>query len=133
MADTMRRRTVAQDALIDDRLEPARDRARRACWRARFRRAWDAETPDDALARALDLPPGALAAMLAAPYAGTGWAMAEAASRRLARRPVARVDLAAQTAIALRIADRLRAVAIARRPPAADRFDSALLAVADPA
>jgi GT2 family glycosyltransferase len=95
MADTMRRRVLCQDPLLDDRLEPAADCARRARARATLRTLWLAPDPagSRALAAALGLPPRRLAAWLRHRYFGTAWAHVEATTPVLVRRPVARRDI----------------------------------------
>ena len=135
MADTMRRRTMAQDATIDDRLEPVRDHARRCRLHRRFRTAWAAAQPGAieafGLARALGVGRAELACMLAQPFAGAGWAMAEVESALLRRRtPVLRTDLATQTLVARRLRDQLAAV---RSPRAAGRAGIAARVAAAPA
>lgn len=93
MADTMRRRITRQDSMIDDRLEPAHMRARRAALRVRFaaaRRAGDCPPP---LSLALGVAHAELAAALALPFVGAGWAMLEECSAALPQQAVARADL----------------------------------------
>ena len=106
MADTMRRRMVVQDAFIDDKLEPARicaerARGRAASWRAWSGRANSSDVSD--LAANLGLPASLIEECLAAPYFGEAWEALEAASPALARRQVARAELAEQTRIARQI------------------------------
>ena len=108
MADTIRRRIVRQDAAVDDRLEPARARARRAALRAAFRDARGRRAGPPALAAALEVGRDELAAALALPFAGAGWAMLEACSPALQQSPVLRADLARQTRRARQLLDRLR-------------------------
>jgi len=107
MADTMRRRMVAQDALIDDRLEPAANCATRALARAQFRRAWSspAERPAllDVLARDLRLDRNRLERRAALPCFGAAWEMLEQSSPVLTRERVSRAALAIETTHARRI------------------------------
>jgi glycosyltransferase involved in cell wall biosynthesis len=109
MADTMRRRIVHQDEWIDDRLEPALPRLRRAVLRQRFRAARDDASRVPSLARELGLRPAELAASLALPFHGAGWAEVEVRSPVLQRQGVRRADLARETAAADGILARLRA------------------------
>jgi len=109
MADTMRRRIVRQDEWIDDRLEPALRRLRRAVLRAHFRAARERMVCPASLARQLRLPLPLLAASLARPFFGAGWDTVEARSPVLRRHAVRRADLARQTEIAEAILARLRA------------------------
>ena len=109
MADTMRRRIVRQDEWIDDRLEPAFPRLRRALLRRRFRAARKDTNRSPSLAHALGLPPAGLAPSLASPFLGAGWAEIEAQSPVLRRQGVRRADLARETAAADVILARLRA------------------------
>jgi len=128
MADTIRRRIVRQDPTVDDRLEPARDRARRAALRAAFREARDRLALPPALAVALEVGIDELAAALALPFAGAGWAMLEACSPILQQNPVLRDDLARETRQARQIRDRLRSRV--SNPAAAGRAGTALPAAA---
>ena len=94
MAETIARRMVRQDPMIDDRFEPAEACRRRATLRAAFRRG----ASPTALAAALKLPAPLVRMAAATRYFGEGWAMLEAASPVLVRRPVLRSELAAETA-----------------------------------
>jgi glycosyltransferase involved in cell wall biosynthesis len=109
MADTRRRRIVRQDEWIDDRLEPAFIRLRRAMLRRRFRVARDSATCPPSLARELCLSPGALAASLAFPFLGAGWAEVEAQTPVLRRQRVRRIGLAREAVVADAILASLRA------------------------
>ncbi len=102
MADTMRRRVVRQDPLLDDRLEPAAACAHRAQSRHDLRQVWARPTPGGvaALTDRLLLPADWLAAWLRTPFFGTVWAQVEATSRTLQRRTVARCDVERETAVA---------------------------------
>jgi len=107
MADTMRRRMVAQDPLIDDRLEPAANCATRAWARAQFRRAWSGAEERaellDSLARDLRLDRNRLERRASLPHFGAAWEMVEESSPVLARVRVSRAGLAVETAHARRI------------------------------
>ncbi len=93
MADTMRRRIVHQDSMIDDRLEPAHMRARRAALRVRFAAARRAGDCPPLLSLSLGVAHAELAAAMALPFVGAGWAMLEACSPALLQQGVARADL----------------------------------------
>ena len=97
MADTIRRRLEQPDALLDDRLEPAADCARRARCRADLRRLYDDPTRDIAkLADRLGLSPGRLASVLRTPHFGMAWDVVERCAPVLRRRPVAMAEVRAQ-------------------------------------
>ena len=113
MADTMRRRMVAQDPLTDDRLEPASICAVRAWGRAAARIAWSSgKHPDliEALATHLALPPAMPELWLQRPYFGEAWAAIEAASPVLKPIRVARADLAEQAREAQNILSRVQPI-----------------------
>jgi hypothetical protein len=107
MADTMRRRIIAQDPFIDDRLEPAATCATRAWARGVTRRAWSSIEQRAAiigqLAADLRLDPAALAGWMTLPHFGAAWELIEQQSAVLTREPVARVRLPAEMAHARRI------------------------------
>ncbi len=97
MADTIRRRMEHPDALLDDRLEPAADCARRARCRADLRRVYDNPTSDIAeLADRLRLPPARLALLLRTPHFGMAWDVVERVAPPLRRRPVAMAEVHAE-------------------------------------
>ena len=112
MAETIARRMIRQDALLDDSLEPAADCLRRARARAALRRLYErgrlarpASFGGDrsavaALARLVGLPPDLIARWLDKPFFGSTWARVEAESPVLVRRPVLRDELAAHRATA---------------------------------
>lgn len=131
MADTIRRRIVHQDSTIDDRLEPARNRARRAALRALFRKARDGGACPPVLAAALEVDIDELAAALALPFAGAGWAALEGCSPALQPWPVLRDDLSREARRARTILGRLRSRLSV--PAAAGPADTALPVVAAPA
>lgn len=116
MADTMARRMVRQDALLDDQLEPALTCLRRAGLRARARAAWtDRLEPTSSwcelvriLARESALPVEAVSAWLRTEYFGQAWTRIEAGSPVLVRVPVVRETLDRHVAAAGRILDSLR-------------------------
>ena len=101
MADTIRRRIVRSDEMLDDRLEPAMD----AAWRARLRRfvrtAWstrDALAPlVPILSRALLMHAVEIWKVLSLPHFGAAWAEIETRSATLAKRRVPVVDLEHET------------------------------------
>lgn len=82
MADTIRRRMIAPDDYLDDRLEPAADCVRRAYARAMARRCYDGEHPD-ALARWLNIPLKRFKNLLAKPWFGAAWEAIEDEAPRL--------------------------------------------------
>jgi hypothetical protein len=77
--------------------------------RKRFRLARARATCPPSLARQLRLPSRALAASLATPFLGAGWAEVEAQSPVLTRQRVRRADLTRETAAADAILASLRA------------------------
>jgi len=131
MADTIRRRLSAPDSLLDDRLEPASDCARRASLRGFLREAG----PDPSfaarrvLADAAGIDTDMLDRILAQPVFGLRWHAIEAAGLNLHRRRVAVSDLPAEMAAAEAICAALRRDRVVSVPQA-DRDDSRALAVA---
>ena len=94
MADTIRRRLEQPDAMLDDRLEPAADCARRARCRAELRRVYNDPTSDIApLADQLRLSPARLALLLRTLHFGMAWDAVERCAPALRRRPVPMVDV----------------------------------------
>jgi hypothetical protein len=109
MAETIRRRMVQPDAMLDDRLEPAAICALRAQCRAAARYAYETPSVDpSALSSWLDLPIGAVVGALRQPYFGQAWARLERQSPALRRVPVSVADLPAQMAAAEAILAGLR-------------------------
>ncbi len=115
MADTMARRMIRQDALLDADLEPAANCLRRASLRAQTRRLW-AERRDafwreqiGTLARDAALPLETVSAWLQTEYYGQCWAQIEANSPMLVRVPVQRQALDRHQAVAHGILAELRA------------------------
>ena len=110
MAETIARRMIRQDEMLDDSLEPAADCLRRAQARATLRRLFDrgrataarsgsrrdtaAIAACAALARQVGLPPELVARWLEEPFFGSAWARLEAESPLLVRHPVRRDELA---------------------------------------
>jgi len=110
MAETMARRMIRQDPLLDGALEPATCTLRRAQARALARRYWqggDAELLA-ALERLSLVPAEIVRAWFASRFFGQGWARLEQASPALRRQPVRRADLHQHREAALLILDRLR-------------------------
>jgi hypothetical protein len=109
MADTIRRRIVKPDDMLDDRLEPALN----AAWRARLRRfvrkAWstrDAFGPlMPILSQALLMPSVEIWKLLSLPHFGAAWSEIETRSATLVKRRVPVVDLEHETEHALSILD----------------------------
>lgn len=100
MADTMARRLLRQDDMLDESLEPAMACLRRARARAALRRLralpqgsapWQAGLHD--LADQLGLPVPDMEQMARAPFLGMAWEAMEAKGPALARVPVRRADL----------------------------------------
>ena len=127
MAETIARRMIRQDEMIDADLEPAEVCLLRATLRARTRAVWRARGtmphawPDavQALAAEAQLPVLEVARCLRARHFGAAWAAIEAASPALVRIEVARRELDLQAAVAQRILAALRASDVP-----ADRADS---------
>ena len=106
MADTMRRRMVAPDLMLDDRLEGAREAVRRAILRRHAREVHAGGGEPALLAAALRLP---LSAIMPLRWGGFGaaWEAIEASSAVLRRRRLPVNELAAQTRAARAYRDRL--------------------------
>ena len=100
MADTIRRRLVRQDEMLDDWLEPASERVCRIGARRLLRLAWARPGARAGLAAPLAGHLGVgierLTGWLALPHFGAAWALAEAGSPALARQPVRRADVQTQ-------------------------------------
>ncbi len=120
MADTMRRRVLRLDEMLDDRLEPARISARRMLLRAGLRQIWSADNPAHPalprLARRLGIAPARLGFCLAQPFFGAAWEAIEATSPALRRRGVPASVVLDETRTARRLLALLRARL--SRPPA---------------
>ena len=132
MAETIARRMLRQDEMLDDSLEPAGNCLRRAEARAALRVLWAAPAgPPDAAALSayageVSLPPDLLRRWLEEPFFGTAWARVEAESVSLRRDPVRRAELARHHDAAARIVRRLEQAArtgsrAARQPGAMAR------------
>ncbi len=108
MADTILRRLEQPDQMLDDRLEPATDCARRAVCRGQARQAFLGKAGMiPPLARRLGLPPSRVVAALEQRFFGEAWTCLEGIAPSLRRRGVAVTDLASQVAIARAILLRL--------------------------
>jgi hypothetical protein len=117
MADTMARRMIRQDEMLDADLEPAANCLRRASLRAQTRRLWATRREPSytwreqmgTLARDAALPLETVSAWLQAEYCGQCWEQIEANSPMLLRVPVQRQALDRHHGIAQRILAGLRA------------------------
>ncbi len=92
MAETMRRRMRQPDAWLDDPIEPAGDRLRRARTRRQLHAAWRSGMPDAAvvtLSASLGLAPRCLRDLVDVTYFGEAWHRVVSASEPLRRRHVA--------------------------------------------
>ena len=97
MADTIRRRILAQDEFVDSAIEPAADRFRRVSLRARARALWRGATAGRAaLARCLNIPVANIDRALAAASFGEAWATLEQTCPVLFARRVRFRELPAQ-------------------------------------
>jgi len=112
MADTIRRRIVRPDDLLDDSLEPALDAARRARMRRLARMAWSLRERCDRivpmLSEALMMPYTETRKALSQPYFGAAWQEIERRCSCLAKRRVPVARLAYETEQARRILKALR-------------------------
>lgn len=109
MADTIRRRLTTPDTLLDPRLEPATDCARRAWARHALRRCWNAD-PSAALPlmHSLGMPPEAVQHIAGFSYFGQAWHYVETSSPALRRNAVPVSDLENQIGYATAIVMHLR-------------------------
>ncbi|HVZ10160.1 glycosyltransferase [Rhodopila sp.] len=117
MAETIRRRMVAQDEFSDDAVEPAEDAFRRLRLRARLRAAWasgggdiggvDAGRGDADLAQDLGLPVARLRRLLGQRFFGAVWQQASRMGPLAVRRRVRFAELSREIADAERILARL--------------------------
>ena len=105
MADTIARRLVRQDPMVDSAMEPVADRVRRLAARRVLREAWCSSRKRSALLRhlaaRLGLSVSQLEGWLQLPHFGAAWALVESASPALQGRPVPRTELQAQSQAAL--------------------------------
>ncbi len=97
MADTIRRRIIQPDKMLDDRLEPAFNATWRACLRKFARAAWgireELAPRLPVLSRALLMPSEEIRKAMSLPHFGAAWARIESRSPKLVKRRVAVVDL----------------------------------------
>jgi hypothetical protein len=99
MADTIRRRLVAPDLYLDDRLEPVADAVRRAHLRVRARHAFAAGRLGEAV-RGWRVAPHVVERIEAAGQFGAAWDILEANCNALRRRRVMAADLPFVTMLA---------------------------------
>jgi len=117
MADTIRRRLVAPDRFLDDALEPAADRARRARLRAEVRRVFHGHgRVTGRLLREIGVEAAALGRALRQPRFGMAWAAIEGAAASLAPVRVPVSALAVETKRAQRLLVGLHQRGLARSP-----------------
>jgi Glycosyl transferase family 2 len=119
MADTIARRLREPDQWLDDAMEPAANRTRRAALRARARNIWmGRDSSAEALAKALRLPVALVRQSLKAPTFGAAWSDLEKWSPILGNCivPVREVERETDHARAI-----IRALHVARRPVGIDR------------
>jgi hypothetical protein len=110
MAETIRRRMLKPDEMLDYRLEPAADCTHRAYCRGPLRHAFNAPTAElSALGDVLAIPIGALRPFLNSEFFGQAWEPVEAASPRLKRTRVSVANMAEEVAAAEEILKKLRA------------------------
>lgn len=94
MADTIRRRMVRQDEMLDRKFERVTARVARFAARARLRACWQARGAGlEELRHRLAISAEDAPALHAAPYMGTAWAWLEMRSPRLAWQPMRRDEL----------------------------------------
>jgi len=114
MADTIRRRLIAPDMFLDDALEPAANRVRRARLRRRFRDLFAGQRQDTAqLLKELGCSATMLAGALDQNTFGLAWEMVETHTAKLIRVPVPLSALPREAAQAMRILAALRADCLA--------------------
>lgn len=120
MADTIRRRMIRQDPMLDSAMEPVADRVRRLGARRMVREAWArCEVRETFLlhgARRLGLSAPQLRGWLSLPHFGAVWERVESSSPLLRQSHVARADLAAQTAAAAAVLSSLAAARLQNEP-----------------
>jgi hypothetical protein len=89
LADTIRRRMIHSDEILDDRLEPALDALRRAKLRRLTGAAWSHSSLrtriSKILGNLLGVPRGEIERALLRPSAGAAWAALEAKTSALIR------------------------------------------------
>jgi hypothetical protein len=124
MAETIRRRLVRPEEVLDDRLEPAETCTHRARCRAAARRAYGRPASGRAsLATLLDLPLDQVTRALDCPFFGRAWRSLEDASPKLHRVQVPVADLPSQMAAAEAI---LHALTTADASPVSNASPSTL-------
>lgn len=124
MADTIRRRLVAPDLFLDDALELAVNRVRRARLRARIRCLFGGRGRVSArLLRDLGCDAAILTAALGQKTFGLAWEMIEGQAPSLTRVPVPVAALTSQTKQAMQALKILRARAAVRLGSQDRRFD----------
>ena len=107
MAETLARRMIKQDALTDEKLEPAIDALRRASARARLRAVRQGDAEATPLAADLLIGPAEMHRVLQASFFGQAWAEIQRLSPVLHRRRVAFCDLEREIRVAAGLRDRL--------------------------
>jgi GT2 family glycosyltransferase len=107
MAETLARRLHQQDALTDDKLEPAIDALRRATAQARLFSVRQGNEDAAALAGDLLISPAEMHRILRLSFHGQAWAEMQRISPVLHRRRVAFADLEREIRIATGLRDRL--------------------------
>jgi GT2 family glycosyltransferase len=110
MAETMKRRMLKPDELLDEAVEPVVDAYRRVLARGALRSIRQGQGGGDQLARDLLLNPERLRRALQSPFFGTAWAEIQRESPVLHRRQVHCADLARETRQALALLKQLKAV-----------------------
>lgn len=124
MADTIRRRLTTQDLFLDDALEPAMARVRRAQVRCKLRRLFNREEQATTeLSYGLGCTPTVLATALRRGTFGMAWELVEAQSAALSRAPVPVAALPHETAQAERILLELRKQRSAENDGPMHRFE----------
>ena len=114
MADTIRRRLVAPDTFLDDALEPAENRLRRARLRAEVRRLFRGRRDAPWLVRELACDAASVGSALKQDTFGLAWEMIEGLAAGLAAVSVPVAVLADETRKARRIVASLRGGRAAR-------------------
>lgn len=114
VADTLRLRSEAPDALCDEALEPLSVAVMRAVWRGRLRRLYRCGRVNIDLrwSAALAVAPRDTRQACAAKTFGELWSVVEAASKALRRRPLTPAQLPLQIAEAQLVLEQLRARAL---------------------
>ncbi len=108
MAETLARRRLKQDALTDEKLEPAVDALRRATAEARLRAVRQGDADPTALATDLLIGGAEMHRVLRIGFNGQAWAEVQRISPVLRRRRVAFADLQREIRVAGGLRDRLR-------------------------